>query len=154
MNMSSKPLDKLEKLASSRVELLRVVLMREIRQLEHITRHMTDLRSINKEYQQSIVGKSEIEPQHLAHRRAFVEKLSGKLEALNEDKTQMVKRIDEKSSELQYCSAQQSAIEIMNEQRKESLLKIDTQREQKTLDEIAGAQHLRRTRLQKEKRNE
>lgn len=144
--MSSKPLDKLEKLAGSRVELLRVVLMREIKQLEHITRHMTDLRSINKEYQQSVVGKSEIGPQHLAHRREFVEKLRDKLEALNDDKTQMVKRIDEKSTELKYCSAQHSAIGILNEKRKESLRKSDNQREQKQLDEITGAQHLSRSR--------
>lgn len=152
--MNSNSLDKLEELASNRVEKSRVILLREISQLEHVERQINELRMINEEYQQGIVGASNVAPQQLAQRREFVEKLTFKLKELSYDKIQRKKRVDEKSTKFKLSNAQHSAIQIINERRSELRMKNENQREQQQHDEIASAQHLSRSRKEKENKYE
>ncbi|MFK7861383.1 MAG: flagellar FliJ family protein [Granulosicoccus sp.] len=152
--MTSKQLGKLEELAGKRADQSRNVLEREQQQLWQIEHQRTELQSINQEYQQALVGGTEVAPRQLAYRRAFVEQLTQKLDELAEQCELKSQSVHAKSIEHQKRTAQHTAIEIVNNHRVDADIVLSSQRNQQQLDEVARSQHFERTRMGTENDNE
>jgi len=152
--MSSKQLEKLEKLAGKRVDQSRNVLEVEQQKLWQIEHQRTELRSINQEYQHALVGRSEVVPQQLAYRRAFVEQLTQKLDQLADQSELTRKRVTEKAIEHQQRTAQHTAIETVTTHRVDAEKEVASQRQQQQLDEVARSQHFERNLIDKEYDND
>lgn len=152
--MDSGRLEKLEELAGRRADKSRHSLELEQQKLQQLEHHSNELRSINQEYQQAPVGNSDVAPQQLAQRRAFVERLTEKLEELAEQREQKRQSVSAKAYEHQQHTAQHTAIEIVNTHRLEQASVIAQQRDQQQLDEIARGLHFEQNRKDVEKGNE
>jgi len=152
--MSSKQLGKLEKLAGKRVDRSRRMLEREQQQLGQIEHHRTELHSISQEYQQALIGKSNIAPQQLAYRRAFVEQLTQKLDELAEQRELKREAVKAKSVEFKLHTAQHSAIEVVGNHQTEKDKLVASKRQQQQLDEVARNQYFEKNRMNKESDNE
>lgn len=152
--MSSKQLEKLEELAGKRADQSRNVLHQEQQKLQQMELHRTELNSINQEYQKALVGRPEVAPQQLAHRRAFVEQLTRKLDELALQSELKRQTVTAKAAEHQHHTAQHTAIEIVNKHRNEAHELATSQLHQQQLDEVARGQHFERNRLNMEQDNE
>jgi len=152
--MTSKQLGKLEELASKRADQSRHTLEREQRKLAKIEHHRAELRAITNEYQQAGLGELEVAPQQLAHRRAFVEQLTHKIDELSEKSDQKRQSVRAKLLEHQQRTAQHTAIDIVNNQRIDADYLRANQRQQQQLDEVARGQHFERNRIDQESDNE
>jgi len=139
--MSLKQLGKLETLAEKRADQSRLSLSQETAQLHKIEHHCDELSSISNEYQQGVVGLDEVPPQLLAQRRAFVEQLTDRLEALEVQRKEKQKSVRQKSLEHTKRTAQHTAIEILRDQRAEQDAARLSHREQQMLDEAARYLH-------------
>lgn len=143
-SMKSEPLDKLEKLAEQRAERSRGIWMREQQVLDQIDEHCRELRMMNHEYQNSLLGDAQVSPQLLAHRRNFVQQLSKKLDELKEQRVQKHESVEQKADELRMHSAQQAAIQTINDARAITRDSVLAKREQQQLDGNAQIQHIQR----------
>lgn len=152
--MSSKPLDKLEKQASQRADHSRKLVEQEKQQLQTIDQHRAELHMINCEYQQGPVGRTDVAPQLLAQRRAFVEQLTRKLDELSMQREQKHQLVQTKVQEHQQHTAQHAAIEIISQKRVEELEIAGSRRETQQLDEAARGQHYQQQVLNKEQSND
>lgn len=139
--MSSKPLDKLEKLAGQRADQSRKLVEQEKQQLLTIDQQRAQLTTINSEYQQGPVGRADVAPQLLAQRRAFVEQLTQKLDVLSTQREQKAQLLTTRMQEYQRHTAQCAAIELMNHKRIEELELACSRQEMHQLDEVARGQH-------------
>lgn len=136
--MSAKKLGKLEQLAGKRAEQSRVQLAHETQALHQIDSHHSELRAINTEYQQAMVGNDEVAPQLLAHRRAFVSQLTQKLDELLAQKSLKQETVKQRAREHEQRSAQHTAIDLIHKQRTRELEQLRLRREQQQLDESAS----------------
>ena len=140
--MSAKRLGKLEQLAGKRAEQSRVRLVQEKQALHQLDSYQTELRGINTEYQQALVGKEDVTPQSLAHRRAFVSQLACKIDELAVQKALKLETVEHCAREHQQHSAQHSAIDLVHTQREKERVQLLAKREQQQLDESAGRQYV------------
>ena len=140
--MSTKQLGKLEQLAGKRADRSRVRLIHEKRALHQLDSHQTELRCINAEYQQAMVGKENVTPQSLAHRRGFVSQLARKIDELSVQKALKLKTVEACACEYKQHSAQHSAIDLVHKQREKERVQLLASREQQLLDESAGSQYV------------
>ena len=140
--MSAKRLGKLEQLAGKRADQSRVRLMRETQALHQLDSHQTELRCINAEYQQAIVGKQNVTPQSLAHRRGFVSQLARKIDELSVQKALKLETVEHCTREHQQHTAQHSAIDLVHKQRERQRIELLAHREQQQLDESASRQYV------------
>lgn len=152
--MSSEQLGKLEELAGKRADQSRDQAEREKQQLRQIDQHRHELRAINKEYQQSPVGREDVAPQLLAHRRAFVEQLTQKLDELSIQREQKYRSVQARVHEHQQRAAQHTAIELIHSKRIEERENARARREQQQLDETARGLHYQRKHMEKEQGND
>lgn len=152
--MSSEQLDKLEKLAGQRTDRSRAILARETQELALLDRHCRELRTLNHEYQNSLLCEAEVSPQSLAHRRAFVKQLAEKLDALAEQREQKNLSVEQKLLDHQQHTAQQAAIELVNESRSELHRQAVVRRDQQQLDASAQTQHIQQQHSEREQGND
>ena len=139
--MSAKQLGKLERLAGKRVEQSRLRLENEARALQKMDQHHSELHAINTEYQQAVVGKENVAPTSLAHRRMFVTELTQKLD-------QLLQQREVKEQSLQLCIeeykqriAEHTAMDVIHKHSLQDLAQQQSRREQQQLDEYAGQRH-------------
>jgi len=152
--MSSKPRDKLEKLAGQRADQSRKLVEQETQQLLTIDQQNAQLHTINREYQQGTVGRDDIAPQLLAQRRAFVEQLTAKLDALKLQREQKRQSLHTSMQKHQLHTAQHSAIELMNHKRVQKLEIASNRQEMHQLEDAARGQYFQRQRFNKELGND
>ena len=152
--MSSKPRDKLEKLAGRRADQSRQLVEREKQQLLAIDQQNAQLHTINREYQQSSVGRDDIAPQLLAERRAFVERLTAKLDVLKLQREQKRQTLQTSMQKHQVHAAQHSAIELMNHKRVQELKMASNRQEMHQLEDAARGQYFQQQRFNKEPGND
>ena len=152
--MSSKPLGKLVKLAGQRADQSRKLAEQEKHQLRTIDQQRAQLREINVEYQQGPVGRADVAPQLLAHRRAFVEQLTKKLDELSLQREQKLQQVKTRMQEEQQHAAQHAAIEVINDKHVVELEIAASRHEMQQQDEAARAQHYRQAILKKEQGND
>lgn len=152
--MSSRQLGKLEELAGKRVDQSRDRVEYEKQQLRTIDQHRSELHAINREYQQGPVGQAEVAPQLLAHRRAFVEQLTRKLDELSLQREQKRQMVHTRMHEHQQRTAQHAAIELIHDKRVEQLELAMSRHEQQQLDEAARGQHLQQQTIDQAMENE
>lgn len=152
--MSSKPLDKLEKLAGQRADQSHRLFEQEMQQLQTIDQHRAELHVINSEYQQGPVGRTDVAPQLLAQRRAFVEQLTRKLDELRTQREQKRQMVQTRMHEHQQHTAQHAAIELISEKRIDELKIAGSRQEMQQLDEVARGRHYQQQALNKEQSND
>jgi len=102
------------------------------------------LKSINDDYQNSMVGAEAVPPQILAHRRAFVEQLSRKLDVLKTESQRQSRLLVDKEQVCQQHAAQTAAIGSMVEREIEEEKRIVERQEQRQQDEsVASSRQFR-----------
>ncbi|MFK8077143.1 MAG: hypothetical protein AB8B84_11195 [Granulosicoccus sp.] len=121
--MSSAKLAKLESLSEEQAEYSRDLVERQRAELSQLDSHHSDLKRINQEYQNAIVGVDGVSPQQLALRRSFVSQLTSKLDDLNQEKARKNVMLQESINDFHEQSAQTAAISSLVEREvaKESL---------------------------------
>lgn len=133
--MSAGNLAKLEALSEKRADKSQLAVEQQRSELAMIDRQHSELRTINREYQNSVVGQDSIAPQLLAHRRAFVEQLSHKLDELSVQRQQQSQILSGKLKEHRKHSAQSAAIGAMAERQVRDEKLQSLKREQRQQDE-------------------
>ena len=142
--MSSQQLSKLEALSQTRADKARDAVAKQRAKLSVIDRQHLELKTINREYQEGVVGQEAISPQLLAHRRAFVSALTVKLEELQHSRQQQNGKLQEQLVEQHQRTAQTSAIGTMVERQELQEASVAARREQAQLEESAqGLHHMR-----------
>ena len=152
--MSAKRLGKLEKLACKRADQSRARLVHEQQALHQLDSHQSELRCINAEYQHAMVGRENVTPQSLAHRRSFVSQLAKKIDEISVQKALKLETVDRCARDHQQHLAQHSAIDLVHKQREKERVKLLASREQRQLDESAGRQYAQNLILNSERDNE
>ena len=141
--MSSQQLSKLEALSQTRADKARDAVAKQRAELSVIDRQHLELKAINREYQDGVVGQEAIAPQMLAHRRAFVAALTVKLDQLQQKRQQQDHKLKEKLVEQQQRTAQTAAIGTMVERHELREAHVAARREQVQLEEsVQGLNHL------------
>lgn len=144
LSMSSQQLSKLEALSQTRTDKASDAVAKQRARLSVIDRQHLELKAINREYQEGVVGQAAISPQLLAHRRAFVAALTVKLDELQHSRQQQDGKLQEKLVEQQQRTAQTAAIGTMVERRELQEAHVAARREQAQLEEsVQGLHHLR-----------
>lgn len=112
----------LEALADKFANQSRVLVEREKKAIRQLDEHRDELKKINQEYQQAIVGRVDTTPQLLAHRRAFVDGLTEKLNELGFQRIKREEQFQQRMIEHRKRRAQHAALEVMRakEQAKRS----------------------------------
>lgn len=113
--MSSAKLAKLESLSEEQAEHSRDQVERQRLELSQLDGHHSDLKRINQEYQNGLVGLEGVSPQQLAHRRSFVSQLTRKLDVLHHERIQKKEMLKESIKEHHHQSAQTAALGSMVE---------------------------------------
>lgn len=111
--MSSAKLAKLESLSEEQAEHSRDLVERQRLELSQLDNHHSDLKRINLEYQNSLIGLDGVSPQQLAHRRSFVSQLTRKLDVLHHERIQKKEKLQISIKEHQQQSAQTAALGSM-----------------------------------------
>ena len=142
--MSSQQLSKLESLSQTRADKARDAVAKKRAELSVIDRQHRELKAINREYQDGIVGQEAVAPQVLAHRRAFVAVLTIKLDQLQQQRQHQDHKLKDKLVEQQQRTAQTAAIGTMVERHELRESEVVARREQVQLEEsVHGLHHLR-----------
>lgn len=139
--MRSHQLSKLEALSQTRADQTRNAVAKKRAELSIIDRHHHELKTINQEYQDGVVGQESIAPQLLAHRRAFVAALSEKLDQLKHSRHQQDSLLQQKLVEQQQRTAQTAAIGTMVERQEVQEAHVAALHEQAQLEESIQGLH-------------
>lgn len=134
--MRSAKLAKLESLSETQAENSRTVMEQQRSELLLLDSQHQELKSINQEYQYGVVGQESISPQLLAHRRAFVEQLSQKLDLLQEQRNQQDTRYQESVAQFREKTAQTAAIGAMSMKVEEREQASAAKLEQRVQDDV------------------
>ena len=137
--MSSQQLSKLEALSQTRADKTRDAVLKQRAKLSLIDRQHLELKAINREYQEGVIGQEAVSPQLLAQRRAFVTALTLKLDELQHSRLQQDGMLQEKLVEQQQRTAQTAAIGTMVERHELQEAHVAARREQAQLDESSQA---------------
>ena len=141
--MSSAKLSKLESLADAQAENSKAVVERQRLELSQIDKHHSDLKRINLDYQNGVVGVEGMSPQYLAHRRGFVSGLSSKLEMLQEQREQKTHVFTESVRESRKHSARTAALGALVEREKlDEKLSISRQEEKQQNDTLQAIHYI------------
>lgn len=141
--MSSGQLSKLETLSQTRVDQTRSAVEQQQLELSIMDRQHRELKAINREYQEGVIGEESIAPQLLAQRRAFVAQLTEKLDLLSVQRQQREQMLHAKMAEQQEHTAQTAAIGSLVEKRRLHEAHIEAKRDQSQLDQaVQGLQHV------------
>jgi hypothetical protein len=133
--MDLEQLKNLEQLSQMAVDRSQIVLEKDRQQLQLLDQHRDELSQLSRDYQQSIVGTEEVTPRMLAHRRAFVSKLTLKLSDMSEQRQNMVQTHRQRVVEHSEKNAQHSAIESVYERNSDQHDLILRQTEQRVVDD-------------------
>lgn len=101
----------LEELSRKAADKSQLAVDREKQQLHVLEQQSEELEQMNRDYQQGVVGCDGIPPRLLAHRRAFVSKLTVKLEDLTAQRETKRQVLSERMTEHRRKNAQHAAIE-------------------------------------------
>lgn len=142
--MSSLRLSKLEALSQTRADKASNAVAKQRAKLSMIDRQHGELQAINREYQDDVVGRANISPQLLAHRRAFVAGLTVKLDELQHSRRQQDDRLKESLVEQHQRTAQTTAIGTMAERHELQEAEVAVRHEQAQLEESVQGLHQRR----------
>ncbi|MGQ7848477.1 hypothetical protein ACUNV4_28535 [Granulosicoccus sp. 3-233] len=141
--MSSGQLSKLESLSQTRVDQARSAVEQQRLELSIMDRQHQELKAINREYQEGVIGESGIAPQLLAQRRAFVAQLTEKLDMLSLQRQQREQLLQSKLAEQKQHTAQTAAIGSLVEKRLLHEAHIAARQEQSQLEQaVQGIQHV------------
>lgn len=133
--MSLKQFEKLEELSRKAADKSYEVVDRERQDLRVLEQQSRELNAINREYQQSIVGKNAISPQLLAHRRIFVAKLTSKLEGLDQQRDQKRLELQQRMVEHRKQNAQHEAIDTVYKRLSSEHVRQSQRYEQQQMDD-------------------
>lgn len=143
--MSSGQLSKLESLSQTRVDQARSAIEQQQRELSLMDRQHLELKAINREYQEGVIGERTIAPQLLAQRRAFVAQLTEKLDMLSLQRQQREELLRRKVVEQRQNTAQTAAIGSLVEKRQLQEAHVAARQEQLQLDQaVQGMQHVQK----------
>ena len=143
--MSSGQLSKLESLSQTRVDQARNAVEQQRLELSIMDRQHRELKAINTEYQEGVIGEGSIAPQLLAQRRAFVAQLTEKLDMLSLQRQQREQLLQSKLAEQKQHTAQTAAIGSMVEKHRLHEAHIAARQEQNQLEQaVQGLQHVRK----------
>ncbi|ASJ71777.1 hypothetical protein [Granulosicoccus antarcticus] len=135
--MSSQQLSKLEALSQTRADQSSAAVAKKQAELKVIDRQHLELKAINREYQEGVIGQESISPQLLAHRRAFVASLTVKLDELKQKRQQQDHQLKATIVEQQQRTAQTAAIATIVERNELNEADVAARREQVQLEESA-----------------
>ena len=139
--MSTRQLGKLERLAGKLAERSRLHLENEARALQQMDQHHAELRAINKEYQQALVGNENVTPSSLAHRRLFVAELTNKIDQLVQQRDVKERSVKKCVDQYKQRIAEHTAIGLIHKRSLQELALQQNRTEQQQLDEYAGQRH-------------
>lgn len=143
--MSSAKLAKLESLSEEQAEHSRERVERQRLELFQLDNHHKELKRINLEYQNALLGVEGVSPQHLAQRRSFVSQLTQRLDVLGNERIKMKETLQESLQAHREKTVQTAAIASMVERE---VLKEDARvSRQQQLQENETAQSLRQVAL-------
>ena len=142
--MSSQQLSKLEALSQTRADKASDAVAKQRAELSFLDRQHLELKAINREYQDGVVGQEAIAPQLLAHRRAFVAALTVKLDQLQQQRQQHDRKLTNKLVEQRQRTAQTAAIGTMVERQELHEADVAARREQVQLEESVQGLHQQR----------
>lgn len=145
--MSSAKLAKLESLAEIQAENSKDTVERQRLELLRIEQHHSDLKRINIDYQNEVVGVEGLSPQYLAHRRGFVAELCSKLDVLAEERNMKTEVLEESIRESQQYHARQLALGALAEREtlKEQLA-MTRQAEKQQSDTLQALRYIKLSR--------
>ncbi|NND91566.1 MAG: hypothetical protein HKN42_11955 [Granulosicoccus sp.] len=133
--MSAKNLARLEKLSEKRAVQSCHRVNRKRLEVDQLERQHDELSAINQEYQAPSVNGTALSPQILAHRRAFVTRLTEKLELLKTQKLQHHQQLQQDEDVHRQHEAQKAAIISVHGQRQAEEGLLAGRREQRLSDE-------------------
>jgi len=108
-------------------------------EVDQLNQQHHSLKSINDDYQNSMVGAEAVPPQILAHRRAFVEQLSRKLDVLKTESQRQSRLLVDKEQIYRQHAAQTAAIGSMVEREVEEEQRMVELHEQRQRDESVAS---------------
>ena len=135
MSMGSNQLANLESLSDKRATKSRVQLEKKKADLALLERQHHELSSVSREYQKASDSESLVAPTMLAHRRAFVSRLTEKIDVLTQKRTEQRQALTEKQKEHQLHSAQSAAISAVIDRRTREATMESARRDQSLQDE-------------------
>jgi flagellar biosynthesis chaperone FliJ len=135
----------LEELSKKAADKSQAAVEQERRNLRVLEQQSEELGKMNRDYQQSVIGSDRITPQLLAHRRAFVTKLTVRLDDLSQQREAKRQTLNQRMTEHRRKNAQHAAIEsVCKRQGAEHELNTQRSEQQQTEDAQRGLQHQQR----------
>lgn len=138
--MGSSQLEKLEKLAGQRADASGLASRKQRDSLMLLEQQDNELSRIHQEYQTGIVGRSDVSPQLLAHRRAFVSRLSAKMEDLKQQKQQQKERLRQSAAEHLRHQSQRAALDLMAARQRSQDLRQQIKQEARQQNDFVQSQ--------------
>lgn len=137
--MRSVKLAKLESLAKKQAEQTLELLERQRMELSLMDKHHHELKTLNRDYQEGVVGQTAVAPSLLAHRRAFVAQLSRKLDVLASEREKRNHALQSRVDEHLRQKTQTAAIGAMAQHELATEKEKATRLEQRQVDDSLNA---------------
>lgn len=146
--MKSDSLAALEELAEKFSDQSRMLVERERSAIRELDEHHCELVKLNREYQHSIVGRTDTTPQSLEHRRAFVSGLTSKLQELQFQRAQRYQQLEQRLVEHRKRNAQHAALEAMQQRAHSKRRATVARHEQLSMEESARSSRISEAKTQ------